>query len=126
MRRVIRSYCLGVGLLCSVAFPADDLSTVTDINDNDSPNEQLAEVEASLQERLSNHFSHKNLGHDPQPQTAQALSATDEVFPIGSETAGRVRRVRLSRGVRRLLVFPRCGTHQASHPPSCCDPLRPL
>jgi hypothetical protein len=126
MRQVLRWTCLGAALLCCVAFPADDLSTLTDVTDDESSNEQLADLEPAIDRLLPDHLIPAGIHGLPEWQASELHAPAPLLLALAHKFPDPLGQAALRPRLPRPLVFPRCSRRQASQPLAGCEAPMPL
>jgi hypothetical protein len=126
MRQVLRWTCLGAAFFCCLAFPADDLSTLTDVTDDESSNEQLADLEPAVDEVLPSQWTAAGSSGPPVRQPSELPAPVPLLLALARKPPHPPGRIALRSRLPRPLIFPRSSRRPAVQSLAGSDPLRPL
>jgi hypothetical protein len=126
MRRDLSWTCLALGFLWCILFPTGYLSALTDITDQETSNEQVADLEPALDELLPGHSAPARIPGHRGRKTSKIYTPSPLCLPLGRTSPGGLRREALRARRFRPLIFPRSSYHTAAPSLAGCDPLRPL
>ncbi len=107
MRPVLRWTRLGTAVFCCLAFPADDLSTLTDVTDAESANEQLAEVDLARDSLRPSHAALECIPGPPAWQPSELLASAPLLLVLARRPPDPFGQAALRSRLPRPLIFSR-------------------